>query len=110
MEGKIGIASPGVGRAGRSGRRLKLATDMQHVEAVLKMFDPVYNVRAIAARSGSGIGRRSFVGDLVGAESRLFQFDFHCFTTLNGRVDPLTKCWNRLLRWSDRIEQVISVF
>jgi hypothetical protein len=30
--------------------RVKLATDMQHVEAVLKMFDPEYNVRAIAAR------------------------------------------------------------
>ena len=29
---------------------VKLAADMHHVEAVLKMFDPDYNVRAIAAR------------------------------------------------------------
>jgi hypothetical protein len=29
---------------------VKLATDMLHVEAVLKMFDPEFNCRAISAR------------------------------------------------------------
>ena len=28
----------------------RLAADMKHVEAVLKMFDPTYSVRAISAR------------------------------------------------------------
>jgi hypothetical protein len=46
--------------------RVRLATDMQHVEAVLKMFDPEYNVRAIAARASRRRIRGSSVAPCSG--------------------------------------------
>jgi hypothetical protein len=59
---------------------LRLADDMRHVEAVLKMFDPEYSVRAISAR-------RRVIGNPWFKKGTLYR---HAMDVLRTAKEPLT--------------------